>query len=136
MNVRIFLTLAAVMNLFYGAWYFLTPDNVASVYGFAAVSTELSQWMLRFLGVFSLAAGVMCAVGRNAEKSPGRTAILAFQAVAGLLCFYLDVKTLMGTPGTMDWVDTVVNGAFGLGAAFYILRDRMPANETKQTGEA
>ena len=62
--------------------------------------------------------------GRNAEKSPGRTAILAALAVAGLLCFYLDVKTLLGTPGTMDWVDTVVNGVFGFGAAFYIYRDR------------
>ncbi|MBI2815240.1 MAG: hypothetical protein HYX71_13270 [Opitutae bacterium] len=124
MNVRVFLTLAALINLFYGAWYFLAPDNVASVYGFAAASTELSQWMLRFLGVFSLSTGVMCAVGRNAEKSPGRTAILAAQAVAGLLCFYLDVKTLLGTPGTMDWVDTVVNGALGFGAALYLYRDR------------
>ena len=127
MNVRAFLTLAALINLFYGFWYFLAPDHVASVYGFAAAATELSQWMLRFLGVFSIAAGVMCAVGRNAEKSLGRTAILAFQAVAGLLCFYLDVKTLLGTPGTMDYVDTVINGLLGFGAAFYIIRDRKSA---------
>jgi uncharacterized protein YjeT (DUF2065 family) len=123
MNVRLFLSLSALINLFYGFWYFLAPDHVASVYGFAAVATELSQWLLRFLGVFSLAAGVMCAVGRSAEKSPGRTAILAFQAVAGLLCFYLDVKTLLGTPGTMDYIDTVINGLLGFGAAFYLIRD-------------
>lgn len=127
MNVRVFLTLAALINLFYGFWYFLAPDHVAQIYGFAATSTELSQWMLRFLGVFSLAVGVMCAVGRNAEKSSGRTAILACLAVAGLLCFYLDVKTLLGTPGTMDWIDTVINGLLGFGAAFYIIRDRKTA---------
>jgi uncharacterized protein YjeT (DUF2065 family) len=127
MNVRVFLTLAALINLFYGFWYFLAPDHVAQVYGFAAAATELSQWMLRFLGVFSLSTGVMCAVGRNAEKSPGRTAILAAQAVAGLLCFYLDVKTLLGTPGTMDWIDTVINGLLGFGAAFYLIRDRKSA---------
>jgi uncharacterized protein YjeT (DUF2065 family) len=127
MNVRVFLTLFAVINLFYGFWYFLAPDHVAQVYGFAAAATELSQWMLRFLGVFSLSVGVMCAVGRNVEKSPGRTAILAALAVAGLLCFYLDVKTLLGTPGTMDWIDTVINGLQGFGAAFYLIRDRKSA---------
>ena len=127
MNVRVFLTLAALINLFYGFWYFLAPDHVAKIYGFAAAATELSQWMLRFLGVFCLAVGVMCAVGRNAEKSSGRTAILACQAVAGLLCFYLDIKTLLGTPGTMDWIDTVINGLLGFGAAFYIIRDRKSA---------
>jgi|GEM_PF-2218322 len=127
MNVRVFLTLFALINLFYGFWYFLAPDHVAQVYGFAAAATELSQWMLRFLGVFSLSVGVMCAVGRNAERSPGRTAILAALAVAGLLCFYLDVKTLLGTPGTMDWIDTVINGLQGFGAAFYLIRDRKSA---------
>lgn len=124
MNVRVFLSLFALINLFYGFWYFLAPDHVAQVYGFAAAATDLSQWMLRFLGVFSLAVGAMCAVGRNAEKSPGRNAILAALAVAGLLCFYLDVKTLLDTPGTMDWIDTVINGLQGFGAAFYLIRDR------------
>lgn len=127
MNVRVFLSLFALVNLFYGFWYFLAPDHVAKVYGFAAAATELSQWMLRFLGVFSLAVGVMCAVGRNAEKSTGRNAIFAALAVAGLLCFYLDVKTLLGTPGTMDWLDTVINGLQGFGAAFYLIRDRKSA---------
>ncbi len=127
MNVRIFLSLAALANLFYGLWYFLAPDHVAQVYGIAAVSTDLSKWMLQFLGVMCFAAGVMCAVARNAEKSLGRTAVLAFVAVAGLLCFYLDIRTLMGEPGTMDYVDTVVNGLFGFGAACFIIRDRKSA---------
>jgi hypothetical protein len=69
----------------------------------------------------------MCAVGRDAERSPGRSAILTFQAIAGLLCLYIDVKTLLRTPDTMDWIDTGVNGALGFGAAFYHLRDRRPA---------
>lgn len=127
MNVRIFLSLAALANVFYGLWYLLAPDNAAEVYGVAAVATDLSRWLLQFLGVMCFATGVMCAIARNAEKSLGRTAVLAFVAVAGLLCFYLDVKTLMGEPGTMDWVDTVVNGFFGFGAAFLILRDRKVA---------
>jgi hypothetical protein len=42
MNVRVFLSLAALINLFYGSWYCLAPDHVASVYGFAAAATEPS----------------------------------------------------------------------------------------------
>ncbi len=50
--------------------------------------------------------------------------MLAFLAVAGLLSFYLDVKTLMGEPGTMDYVDTVLNGLIGFVALYFIVRDR------------
>ena len=31
------------------------------------------------------------------------------------------------TPGTMDWIDTVINGLQGFGAAFYLIRDRRSA---------
>lgn len=124
MNVRIFLTLAAVANLFYGLWYFLAPQGAANVYGFGAITTPLSNTMLQFMGTLFIAEGVMCAIARNAERSTGRTAVLAFVAVSSLLCFYLDLKTLMGEPGTMDYVDTVVNGLFGFGAVYFIVLDR------------
>ena len=124
MTVRIFLILAAVANLIYGFWYFLAPQGAANVYGFGAVTTPLSNVLLQFLGIFSIAEGAMCGVAFNSVKSTGRTAVLVFVAVAGLLCFSMDVWTVMGEPGTMDWVDMVVNGLFGFGALFYILQDR------------
>jgi hypothetical protein len=124
MKVKIFLTLAMAANLIYGFWYFLAPQGALNVYGVGAMATPLSNLLLQFLGIFSIAEGVMCGVARNAERSTARTAVLVFVAVAGLLCFYLDVKTILGEPGTMDWVDMIVNGLFGFGAVYFILLDR------------
>jgi hypothetical protein len=113
-----------LVNLFYGLWYFLIPQGAANVYGFGAITTPLSNLMLQFMGTLFIAEGVMCGVARKAERSPGRTAVLAFVAVSGLLCFYLDIRTVMGDPGTMDYVDLVINGLFGFGALFFIVQDR------------
>lgn len=124
MNVKRFITLAMVANLFYGLWYFLAPQNAANIYGFGTATTQLSNQMLQFMGILFFAEGVMCAVARNAEKSLGRTAVLTFVAVSSLLCFFMDIKTLMSDPGTMDYVDTVVNGLFGLGATYYVAKDQ------------
>lgn len=124
MNVKIFFTLAMVVNLFYGLWYFLAPQGAANVYGFGAITTPLSNLMLQFMGTLFFAQGVMCGVARKADKSTGRTAVLAFVAVSGLLCFYLDIGTVMGGPGTMDYVDLVINGLFGFGALYFIVQDR------------
>jgi len=124
MNVKTFFTLAMGANLFYGLWYFLAPQGAASVYGFGADTTPLSNLMLQFMGILFFAEGVMCGVARNAEKSLGRTAVLTFVSVSSLLCFMMDIKTLMGDPGTMDYVDTVVNGLFGFGALYFIVQDR------------
>jgi len=118
-----FFTLAMVVNLSYGFWYFLAPQGAANVYGFGAATTPLSNLMLQFMGILFFSEGVMCAVARKAEKSLGRTAVLTFISVSSLLCFFMDIKTLMGDPGTMDYVDTVVNGLFGCGALYYILQD-------------
>ena len=124
MNVKNFFTLASVMNLFYGVWYFFFPENVAKIYGFGELATPLSNVFLQFLGIYCIAAAVLFWICRRAEVSLGRTAALAFLAVSGLLCFYMDIKTLMGAPGTMDYVDTVLNGLFGFAALYFILQDR------------
>ena len=124
MNVKVFFTLAMVANLFYGLWYFLTPQGAADVYGFGAATTPLSNLMLQFMGILFFAEGVMCGVARNAEKSLGRTAVLTFVSVSSLLCFIMDIKTLVGEPGAMDYVDTVINGLFGFGALYFIVQDR------------
>jgi hypothetical protein len=105
-------------------WYFLAPQGAANVYGFGAITTELSNLMLQFMGTLFIAEGVMCGVARTAEKSPGRTALVTFVAVSALLCFYLDIRTIMGDPGTMDYVDMVINGLFGFGALYFIVQDR------------
>jgi len=73
MNAKGFLTLAGVINLFYGLWYFLGPQNAADAYGYGLVTTDLSTLILQFLGISFIAAGVMCVVARGAEKSAGRT---------------------------------------------------------------
>jgi len=124
MNIRTFLTFAMIANFGYGLWYFLVPQGAANVYGFGAATTDLSNTMLQFLGILFFAEGVMCAVARKAEASLGRTAVLTFICVSSLLCFYMDIRTLLGEPGTMDYLDTVINALFGFGALAYILRDR------------
>jgi hypothetical protein len=130
MNVRKFLTLAMGVNLFYGLWYFFAPQGAANVYGFGDATTPLSNLMLQFMGTLFIAEGVMCGVARKADRSPGRTAVLTFVAVSGLLCFYLDIRTVMGDPGTMDYVDLVVNGLFGFGALFFIVYDWKTSQRT------
>lgn len=128
MSTRTFLTIAMIANLGYGLWYFLAPQGAANVYGFGAATTELSNVIFQFLGIMFFAQGVMCAVARNAGPSLGRIAVLTFVCVSSLLCFYMDIRTLLGAPGTMDYIDTVVNALFGFGALAIILRDcKIPA---------
>lgn len=124
MTTKHFLLLATFANLTYGVCYTLLPQPTAEVYGFGADMTPLSTVLLQFMGVLFFAEGVMCAVAMNAEHSLGRIAVLTFVAVSSLLCFLLDIRTLLGTPGTMDVVDTVVNALFGFGALYYIRKDR------------
>jgi hypothetical protein len=127
MNVKTFLTLAAVANLFYGIWYFFSPQGAANVYGFGTITTPLSNLLLQFMGTLFLAEGVMCAIARNADRSLARNAVLAFVAVSSLLCTYLDIGTVMGEPGTMDYIDMTVNALFGSGAVYFMWQDRTPA---------
>lgn len=124
MNIKRFFTLASAMNLFYGVWFFFFPENVAIIYGFGELATPLSNVFMQFLGIYSVAAAVLFWICRRAEVSPGRTAALAFLAVSALLCLYMDIKTLMGAPGVMDYVDTLLNGVFGFAALYFILQDR------------
>ncbi|MBP6506199.1 MAG: hypothetical protein KA257_01430 [Opitutaceae bacterium] len=124
MKTRPFLTIAMIANLIYGCWYFLAPQGAANAYGFGAATTELSNLIFQFLGIMFIAEGVMCAVARQAENSLGRIAVLAFISISSLLCFYMDIKTLLGEPGTLDYIDTVVNALFGFGALTILIRDR------------
>lgn len=128
MNVKNFLTLAGLLSLVYGLWYFLAPQNAADVYGYGAVTTELSTLLVQFFGITFFAAGVMCLVARDAQKSPGRTGVLSFLMVSQLLFLYLNVRTMMaGGEGNMNYVDLAVNAVIGLGALYFIVRDREAA---------
>jgi len=51
MNIKEFLTLAMAVNLFYGLWYFVSPQGAANVYGFGGMTTPLSNVMLHFVTV-------------------------------------------------------------------------------------
>ena len=124
MTPKHFLTLATIANLIYGFWYFLSPQGAANVYGFGAITTPLSNTIFQFLGIMFIAEGVMCGVAVRAEASLGRTAVLVFVAVSSLLCSYMDVLTVMGQPGTMDYVDLGVNLFFGAGGVYFVVRER------------
>lgn len=124
MNVKNFLTLAALVNLVYGLAFWLAPQGSADLYGYGAVTTPLSILVLQFLGMSLVAAGVMCWMARGAEQSAGRTAVLWFIAVADLLFLYMNVRTMMGgEEGSMNYVDLAVNAIFGFGALYFIMQD-------------
>jgi uncharacterized protein YjeT (DUF2065 family) len=125
MNVKNFLTLAGVVSLLYGLWFFLGPQQAANVYGYGAITTDLSNLVLRFFGITLIAAGVMCFVARSAERSPGRTGVLSFLAVSQLLFLYMDIRTMFaGDEGAMNYLDLVVNVVIGFGAVYFIMQDR------------
>lgn len=128
MNVKNLLTLGVVVSLFYGLWFFLAPQSAANLYGYGTVTTPLSTLILQFFAITQIAAGVMCLVARNADKSPGRTAVLAFIAVSQLLFLYMDIRTMLaGEEGSMNYVDLAVNVVFGFGALYFIAQDRKTA---------
>lgn len=127
MKIKFFLTLAMIVNLTYGSLYFLAPQYSAEMYGFDNLATPLSEMILQFLGIMFLAEGVMCGIARKAEASTGRMAVLSFIAVSAGLCFYLDIKILMDAPGSMDYIDSFVNGLFAFTAIYFILQDRKRA---------
>lgn len=124
MNVKNFLMLAAVVSLCYGLSFFLVPQAAADVYGYGAVTTPLSTLILQFFGITFIAAAAMCYVARNAEKSPGLTAVLSFLAVSGLLFLYMNIKTMVvGDEGMMNYLDLAVNVVIGFGAVYFLMRD-------------
>ena len=125
MNVKNLLTLSGVIFALYGVWFFLAPDHAASVYGYSDAVTDLSTLLLKFLGVFLFAAGVMSFAARTAQKSIGRTAVLLFLAVSNILALIMNVMSVVaGAEGTMGIVDLVVNIVVGLGAVYFIIQDR------------
>lgn len=124
MNVKNFLTLAMVLNLVYGVWYFIHPTGAHAFYGVGPEASAVSLVLVEYLGAACIATGVMCGVARNAGRSPARTAVLAFVAVASLLWLYLDIRTLGPSPGAMHWFDIAINGLLGLGALYFIMQDR------------
>ena len=77
----------------------------------------MSTLLVQFLGITFIAAGVMCFVARDAQKSPGRTGVLSFLMVSQLLFLYMDVRTMMaGEEGNMNYLDLAVHIVIGLGA--------------------
>ncbi|MHC4854736.1 MAG: hypothetical protein ACYTF5_22285 [Planctomycetota bacterium] len=125
MNVKNFLTLAAVVSLVYGLPYFLSPQGSANVYGYGEVTTPLSNLVLQFFAISMIATGVMCFIARNAERSVGRSAVLWYIAVSQLLFLYMDIRTMLaGDEGGMNYVDLVVNVVLGFGALYFISQDR------------
>ena len=125
MNVKNFLTLAGAIGILYGAWFFFAPDHAAETYGYAAVATDLSELLLKFLGITIFAAGLMAILARGASKSIGRTAILVYVAVSQLIYLIMNIMSVMaGAEGTMGIIDLVVNVVLGLGAVYFIMQDR------------
>jgi hypothetical protein len=41
-----------------------------------------------------------------------------------LLSVYMGVKTLLGEPGTMDYVDTTLNALLGFAALYFFMQER------------
>jgi hypothetical protein len=123
-HAKTFLTAAAVIYLIYGCWYFFFPQAVADIYGFSAIANPVSAAFTQFLGIFCLAAATLFGISRNAEAASGRSGALAFLAILGLLSVYMGVKTLLGEPGTMDYVDTALNALLGFAALYFFMQER------------
>lgn len=124
MNAKNFLTVAMVVYLLYGLWYFFAPASAIDVYGMTSESSSLSNAFLQYIGASLIGGGVMCAMARNAGESAGLTAVLAYIAVSSLVFLYLNVTGMDGSAGLIDWIDMAVNALLGLGAIYLIMQGR------------
>ena len=128
MNVKNFFSLAVLVFLGYGLWFFLAPQHAADTYGYGAVTTPLSILLTKFFAITMIAGGVMCIVARDAEKSAGRTAVLSFLGVSHLMFLYMNARTMMsGGESSMNYVDLALNVVIGFGALYFITQDRKAA---------
>jgi hypothetical protein len=126
MNTNNFFSLFGVLLLFYGILYLFATDFTYSLYDMSEVRTSHSVILVKNLGQFCIGAGLMSLFARNAGPSIGRRAVLIFFSTTFLLLFFHSVMgAFYSSLTSMGFVDLVVQGGAGLGAAYFLFKERM-----------
>ena len=125
MNTKNFFSLFGVLLLLYGLMYLFATDFTYSLYDMSEVQTPHSAILVKNLGQFCIGAGLMSLFARNAGPSIGRKAILIFYSTSFLLLFFHSfMGAIYGSLTSMRLVDLVVQGVAGLGAAFFLFKEK------------
>jgi hypothetical protein len=117
MNLRSFLTIAAVIALFYALGSLFMTTQMGAMYGFGNNPSEIL--LGRFFGVELLVLGITYWLARDTSPANARPFIIG-GLIGNLVGAYISVMgTLSGAMNSLGWSSVVVYLLLALGFAYF-----------------
>ena len=108
MNLKMLLTVYAVLMVGMGVPNLVVPSMVASLSGFPPLGS-LGILQSRSFGALAIGIGVMCWTARKAEASKARDAlILGLAVINGLIAVVALLPAIAGEGSLVVWADTTL----------------------------
>jgi hypothetical protein len=117
MNLRTFLTIAAVIALFYALGSIFTPTQMGAMYGFGNSPSEIL--LARFFGVELLVLGVTYWLARGISGANARPFITGGLIGNIIGAYFALMGTLGGVMNSLGWSSVAVYLLLALGFAYF-----------------
>jgi hypothetical protein len=117
MNLRTFLTIAAIVALVYALGLILMPALMATTYGFGTSASEIL--LTRFFGVELLVLGVIYWLAKDFTGANARPLITGSLIGNIVGTFFALMGTLNGVMSSLGWSAVAVYLLLALGFAYF-----------------
>jgi len=117
MNLRTFLTIAAIVALVYALGLILMPALMATTYGFGTSASEIL--LTRFFGVELLVLGVIYWLAKDFTGASARPLITGSLIGNSVGTFFALMGTLNGVMNSLGWSAVAVYLLLALGFAYF-----------------
>jgi len=117
MNLRTFLTIAAIVALVYALGLILMPALMATTYGFGTSASEIL--LTRFFGVELLVLGVIYWLAKDFTGASARPLITGSLIGNIVGTFFALMGTLNGVMNSLGWSAVAVYLLLALGFAYF-----------------